>query len=220
MANSTSTKLDIINRSLLAVGDRRVSSSTISPTAIKCHDALRDALHTLCTADNWSWLRKVLTSPDVTWSGEKVTLPSYRVLHSVQTAQVVSYPAKELDYSDFTYLPNTAWSGDTDFVQYYHIFNDSEILCKSYPTTNDQRNKVTFTVTGYVTLPALDSDTLPIPERYVPALTARLNLLMAERHLGDTAMADVFAREYAAELQTMRNSERMTSPRTPNMFKW
>jgi hypothetical protein len=221
MANSTTTKLGLINRSLRAVGERSVTSSTVSPAAVKCADSVSDALNQLCMMQNWPFMLKEVNA--TSWSTYTTVLPSFVSLLSVSTdlqnggrqyAQPEGYPNVRASQ-------NYAWGSDNDAVLYYALQDDDQIIVRPYPDTTGRRAKVWFHIYQILALPTLDSDVFTgLPETFIPLLTSMTAQLLAGRLLNDPNTVSYFAGEVALQLAQARRKYTNRALNQPNMFRW
>lgn len=212
------TVLQVINQTLLNIGERSVTGIT-TPTGQLAFNALSEALRDLETVHRWDWLYDYL--PAVSWVAETATLDNIRTLQTVQLGSS-SDGFRELHYvtpSEFDARPLTPYTGKTDAALYYTITGNNEVRINPYPSDSESRSRVRFYATRALYLPNDITSVLTIPDRFIPLLVKRASYLMALRHLDDESAARAFNMEFQELAQRYRDGERKIPTKGLNMYR-
>lgn len=220
MTNSTSTLLQVVNKILLNVGERQVTSFQ-SPIALKALNSVEEALREIENLDDWSWTRQVVTA--TSWNNEVATLPVFSRIHDVYFVSSSFKSALTfIDSVEFALSNNYPFTVDTvpnTFGRYYTINNDSTVSVLPYPNDSTTRSYIKFVISSSLTIPTLTTDTLPLPERYVVLVIKLASYNMAVRHLEDPNIARNFRSEFEASLAMLRNRGNLIPTSGHNMYR-
>lgn len=192
-AASTTTLLDMINKVLLDVGERRVTAIT-SPTAQKCKEYIQDSLIELQTMHDWEWLYSTITPSS--WNLDTVTITGVqRVLYASWVnlpSGNTSNPYTRLIYLDpESYDATVSVLGFSSVVEtasrpFYWTFTEyNTFKISPYPTDAAGQARVKLYVVLAMEPPTTNTGVFPIPEYLIPLLRYLADSKMYEHHLGD-----------------------------------
>lgn len=218
---STTNLLQAVNRVLLDVGERQVTSFT-SPAARKALSYLQDAFNDLQMFHQWEWLHGTVVLEG--WNGNKAEARNVRriknLFYNTATRRQPVIYVNRLQFDRFHNSSGKAFD-DTDTItvpQYYTITNETDVLLSPYPTGSVNRAKVEVDAIKYLTPPSLETETFDIPERFMTPLYKRACYMMALRHLGDVNMASAFQAEFEQAINQFRTQENKVPPEGTNMY--
>jgi len=197
----TTTKLDLVNRVLDSVGERRVTVTT-GALALIAEDCIQLALDEVATSANWQDLLQ--TTVASSWSNEVATLSTseeYRVrgvmTKNTQTSQTYKTPATFQANELFDRRVLYSWTGaNTDLVRWWTFSGTGTIKCNPYPADSAARATVFFEYYTIPTVPAGDSDTYSPPDRWMRLIELRASALFALKHQADDKLHTLYNREY------------------------
>lgn len=197
------TRLEFINKLLLGVSEREVTSTTtgVTPTARKALHSMQTAHMDVCTAYDWSWLQT--TGPATGWLGNVATVAdllrlravvwdNYTILQAVPLMQV------RVDNT----LPFMCPS-------YYAQKSDNEYIFQPAPVLAEDRARIIFVYVRDPVLPALDADLFQMPERFLELVLKKALYYMFIRHVHDKGTAAYVQGEYEAQLDSLMSRERV-----------
>ena len=220
MANSTSTLLQVVNKILLNVGERQVTSFQ-SPVALKALNSIEEALREIENLDDWSWTREVVTA--TSWVNEVATLPTFTRIHDIYFVSSSFKTAltfiDSVEFALSNVYPFTIDNVPNTFSRYYTINNDSTVSVQPYPNDTTTRSYVKFVISSSLSIPQLITDTLPLPERYVVLVIKLASYNMAVRHLEDTNVARNFRSEFEASLAMLRSRGNLIPTSGHSMYR-
>lgn len=216
----SSTLLQLVNRVLLDVGERQVTSISNSVSR-KAKLYIQDALNDLQMFHNWEWLSEF--SGVSTFTNEKTTITNLRRIRTVfwnTGSTFVKIPwiplegfvERELEPFDSTVDTSTC-------PHWYTQEDDVTIALNPYPTDSEGRDRIRVEGIKYIESPENDSDLIPIPERFENILVKRAVYNMYMRHLGELDLANAMNFEFTDILQRFRDQENRTPMRGTNMYQ-
>lgn len=215
------TLLQLVNRVLLDVGERQVTSIA-SSTSLKAKAYIQDAFNDIQMFHNWEWLN--VSSGVSAFTNEATTAENLRRIRTVfwnNGTTFVSIPW--IPYEDFVSrelvaMDNTLPPAEV-IPEVYTILDDTTILFNPYPTTENQRNAIKIDGIKYITSPENDLDIITLPDRYVNTLIKRAVYMMLIRHLGELDSAQSMNFEFETVMQRFRDQENRTPMKGTSMYQ-
>lgn len=222
-ANTTSTLIEVVNRVLLDVGERQVT--TFTPVAArKALAYVKDAFVSIQNFHDWEWLRAVKT-PDSWLVDEAVITDSRRIRRvTYQTsASDVSYhevPATDgVSYDHYGLQSFSSTDNVGSRPMRYTIVDEQTIKMNPYPTDTSTQNRVIVHYVAHLNPPVGTSDVFQMPERFVPTLLKFAVSMMYTRHLGDFNASQSLQQEFLSDLTGFRARENSSPTTGTNMFR-
>ncbi len=219
---STTTLLEAVNRVLLDVGERRVTTFT-SPAALKAVDYLQDSYVDMQNFHDWEWLKTEFQA--TSWSAEQATFTDLRRIKYVRYQNETDEGIRWIPYCDqtvFDRLALEAFDSSTATSTRplrYSIFDHEVIRVNPYPTDTAGQNKLTVIGWKYFAPPTTTTGTFTIPERFMGVLIKRAVYQMYMRHLGDFNAAQAVGNEFYEQLALYRAKETGVSTQGTNMYR-
>lgn len=205
METSNSTLSMVVNTVLENIGERRQLNLS-SPVSRKCIRALTDALTDIASLDDWEFSRATILAE--TWNNDVADLGNVLRVHSVSygdaSAGFVSIPW--IDEVHYNSLPVT-YHSTNQRARVFTIAGYNKVRLNPYPITFDEKSKYRFKVTQSLSMPILDDDTFPIPERLMSLLVYKACSLMSISHLDDQQAAAIWDRQFSNLLLQTRARE-------------
>lgn len=216
---STKTLLDVVNDVLLTIGEVRVATTSKTSTSVKCLNAVKDALHDVQTAFDWSWLMADLVSAE--WVDDRAVLPVpvQRIRAVYSLLNITRYPVRFIEKRLYDQIYKYGWSGETNLGCQYTLDDDGAVYVNPYPTTTESKERVIFSSVLYISAPTIDSGHFDVPDLYLPLIEKRASVLMAERHLDDPNAIQYLDTEYMRSLTQARARQTRTPTTGYNMFR-
>lgn len=199
----STTKLDLVNRVLDSVGERRVTDTT-GALALIVEDCIQLAIDEVATSANWLDLRQ--KSNATSWSTQVAELSTsevYRVLGVVTRNTSTTYPfeipAKFISFEEFDQLTKYSWTGaNTDIVRVWTFSDSGAVGVNPYPADAAARGTVYFEYYTIPTVPSTDNGTYSPPDRWMRMVELRASALFALKHQADEKLHTLYNREYGA----------------------
>lgn len=214
------TLLELVNRVLLDVGERQVTSIS-TPASRKARLYIQDAFNDLQMYHNWEWLNGLFAVNSFT--EEKTTIDNVRRIRRVYWLDDENrYEISWIPASQFYLQHLESFDTNQDIAEsprFYTQINETQLAFNPYPTTDQGRDKIRVEGIRYITPPSLDTDELTIPERFENVLIKRAVYNMLLRHLGEIDMAQAMNFEFNDILQRFRDQENRTPMKGTNMFR-
>lgn len=218
---STTNLLQAVNRVLLDIGERQVTSFT-SPAARKAKAYLQDAFNDLQMFHQWEWLYGTTVLQN--WVENKAEiLNARRIRNLLYNTGTYRYPISYVDritFDKYHSLSGTSFL-DTDTStrpRFFTIENESQVRLTPYPSQTLNRAKVEADIIWYLQPPNDETDLFPIPERFMTPLYKRACYQMAIRHLGDANLASAFQAEFEQAVNQFRSQENKVPTTGTNMY--
>lgn len=217
---STTTLLQAVNRVLLDVGERQVSTIT-NPASLKAQAYLQDGFVELQNFHDWEWSRTEFAA--TSWDNDKAVFTQLRRINTVLW-QETNAGKRKIPYTDpITYdyftLESFDSTADASRPLRYTIFDHETIKLNPYPTDTTSRAKLRILGWKYFTPPATASNTFTCPERFIPLLIQHASYLMYVRHLGDINAANALQFDFRAQLETFKSKESAIPSEGWNMYR-
>lgn len=217
---TTTTLLEAVNRVLLDVGERSVTSLEATPAARKAKAYLQEAFEDLQQYHNWEWAYELM--PVNSFNNEITTIDSVRRIRAAlwNTGERY-YPITYVPLSAFLRWQLTSFDSGTDEATRplrWTRDDDTTLRFDPYPTDEAGRDKIRIEGIKYFVGPENSDDTFSCPERYMNILYKRAVYMMYQRHVGDLQMAQYVENEYRETLQNFRSQETLTPTVGGNMF--
>ena len=219
---STTTLLEAVNRVLLDVGERQVSTFT-SPAASKAKAYLQDAFVDMQNFHDWEWTRTNFAA--TSWSTDEATFTNLRRIQHVMW-QESNAGLREIPYVDilnYDYFTlesfNSTDNPSTKPLRWTQLDEDT-IKINPYPTDATARAQLVVTGWQYLAPPENTTDTFSCPERFVPTIIKRAVYTMTLRHLGDLQAAQLLAGEFERQLFVFRTKESNVPSQGVNMWRF
>ncbi|MBD2200153.1 MULTISPECIES: phage adaptor protein [Calothrix] len=213
MEYSNTTHIQILNKVIENIGERRVTSLNTA-IARKAQEALKDSLLDIASAHDWEWTKDSILA--LSWANETAELGETQRIHSV------SYGSSSEGYRELVYIDPISFDRRpllTGYPQFYTYSTYNKVRINPYPNTPEEQSKYRFYVTRELTAPVSETDLIPIPERLLPLLVFRACHYLAVSHLDDAQAAQLWAKQYDILLNKVRARERGQSHRQVNMFR-
>lgn len=217
---STTTLLEAINRVLLDVGERQVTSIS-NPASRKAKEYLADAYEDMQMFHNWEWLHAFRAVNSFT--NEQTTIDNCRRIRAAYWFTGDRYI--HIDWTPFTHFKRVELSSfnTTDNPatrpRLFTFLDESRLLFNPYPTDDAGRDKIRVEIISYSPPPQNPTDTFECPERFMNALYKRAVYMMTARHLGDLNAAQLIEGEFQQVLQRFRDQENKTTMKGTNMYR-
>lgn len=238
----STSKLDLVNRVLDSVGEKRLTSIGTDARASIVEDCIQLALDEVATSANWAELRKFET-PD-SWSTDVATIDSTNEVYSVQGVYWYSssdgdaetnydyarYPIPFVTYEEF--VRKQQWNYDNDSQQVPQMWTyvtDQKIKLSPYPTDATEQGKILVEYYYIPSVPTNDGDNYAPPDRWMRLVEMKASSLLAVKLVNDANLSRVYALEY---MQLKRNLTRRdlglpsggysmyAGARTRNISRW
>jgi hypothetical protein len=219
MAQSTTTLLKAANEVLLDIGERPILNFG-GNLGLKLKSAMTSAVYDVGLLDDWSWLQDRRNAD--AWAGNTAILNNRRRLYKVQYRPEAGSPYLDVKYitpADFDRQTHLAYNTIGTYPLYYTTGPELSVFLNPYPTTEDERVKLWFTAVDTVVPPTNNTDTFPVPERFVQLIKKRALYYMSLRHLDDIQAASMFNNEYEIMAQRLRDTERSHTVGILNMYR-
>ena len=189
--------LDLVNRTMLQIGEQRVGSVLANQVSILCGQSVNSAIVQLAQDySHWPWLSNIYSA--TSWNLQEATLDnkilSIRFIRDAGNRLLLRYEKEE----DFFRREPVAYTGDQGGAVWYTIVGE-KLYVQPYP--NDSVSQGNIKIHGsFLPSPLVaDTDTLNISDRDIDLLTFRVSMNMARDHLKNL---DVY-RSYSAEYQRL-----------------
>jgi hypothetical protein len=198
----STTKLDLVNRVLDSVGERRVTDTT-GALALIAEDCIQLALDEVSTSANWNVTRQITVASS--WTGTLASVSTsevYKVTAVTTHNDSTSYPfkmqAKFVSMEEFQRIPKRPWTGaNSGYVQYWTFWQGTgQIACTPYPNDDDSKAQVFFEYHTIPTVPSTDNETYIQPDRWMRMIELRASALFALKHQADDKLHTLYNREY------------------------
>ena len=196
------TKLDLVNRVLDSVGERRVTVTGQALTLI-VEDCIQLALDETATSANWTDTKQETVA--ATWSDELATLSTDREVYRVRgvTTKYVStsYPfkiaARFVSNEEFDKLALSSFEGEnSNLVRYWTQFRSGTVKVNPYPADADAQATVFFEYFIVPVVPATDAGVYGVPDRWMRMIELRASALFALKHQANEKLHTLYNREY------------------------
>lgn len=223
VSTSTTTLIQAVNRVLLDVGERQVTSLTSTPASQKATAYLQDAFTHIQNSHNWDWQNIVTTATEWVTRTAKLgnvqrilncywdTGTGYRIVRNLSEDDVLRRNPIAFTSTDAT-QPNywaVASLVGTDY---------KTVLVHPYPSDSAGQAKVLFAVVTYYDAPTTATQVFSLPERFMPLLIHRARAFMLAYHLEDMQGYQAAMTDYERELRAYRAREDKAPP-TTTMFR-
>jgi len=215
VASSTSTLLEVINQTLLDIGERQVTA-IVSPFAKKASQYVQEAVRDLQHLHTWEWLYdKILAT---TWVNQVATLSNIQRIEYVSwdstgfggAYQRLNYVDPEI--FDATIVPDgfvsTSETSTRPIVWTMDSYNTARV--NPYPTDSSGQARVVFYALRDMVPPTTTTGVFPVPEYIIPLVRKRAVYLMTVRHLEDAQSAQMIAQEFDQMLHQLRTRNAKT----------
>lgn len=221
-STSTSTLLEVVNRVLLDVGERQVTSIT-NPASRKAEAYIQDAFYDIQDFHDWAWTSEEFTA--ASWSTDEATFNGLKRVREVFWNNDSDEPRDRIPYVPISTYEiftvedfNSTDDPDTKPLR-YTIIDEDTLKFNPYPT--DVTAQTSIKVLGYrlYSPPSTASGTFNMPERFIPMLIKRAVYMMLARHLGDLDAAQIHQREFEIQLKHQRDKDFMYRSGGINMFR-
>lgn len=199
-STSTSTRLEVVNRVLLNVAERQVTTTVgneLSTAAQRAVESVRTSFQELSLMYDWSWNFAAKTADSFLL--ETATVNNMHRLHDVVYKRIVGVQdyrklLTPVSHSVFQSMPIIQMQ-DNQVPEYYCLWTDNEIKFNPYPQAS-QYNNFLFLITETKVLPVADIGVFSCPERFLVPLVFRASYYMAVNHVHDAQLATQFETWY------------------------
>ncbi len=222
-ATTTTTLIQAVNRVLLDVGERQVTSFT-SVAARKALAYVQDSFVTIQNFHNWEWLRTSKT-PDA-WLTDQATITNSRrirrVSYQLDATDIYFQEVPIVDgvsYDNYALVAFSTTSNIGTRPCRYTIIDEQTIKINPYPTDSTTQSNVIVHYVQHIDPPDTATDVFNMPERFVPTLLKHADAMMFARHLGDFGSGQAMQQEFIADLTGFRSRENASPTGGANMFR-
>ena len=214
------TLLEAVNRVLLDIGERKVSSIS-NPASEKAKNYLQDAVRFLASAHDWEWLYNRVTA--TSWLGDSFTLPTAQQIRGVawkdiygnyRDLQYIDVRQFDLSVSNGFYTASTA-----NRPIYYTIPSHQEVRVNPYPLDAFGQDRVVAYIIEDIMPPTVETATFPVPDKYMQLVIKKADYYMAIHHLEDDKSAQFFDRDFNEMLHRYRVQENKTPTGGYTMYR-
>jgi hypothetical protein len=218
----STTKLDLVNRVLDSVGERRILATAGNALALIVEDCIQLALDEVAFAANWSDLR--VSAPATSWSTNVATITTAFEINvrSVQTLVSGANPyyvdAQFVTQEEFIRLPMYSYTGSKGTVQLWTHLTSNQISCYPYPSDTPGRNLVIFTYQTIPVIPASDGNAYVAPDRFMRMVELKASSLFALKHVADQKLYAMYAAEYMQQKRRLLPRDNGTPTQGHNMY--
>lgn len=214
MAQSTTTLLEAINEVLVSIGERSVTTIGTFPSQ-KARYALSQALQDIANLNDWAFLKQ--STAAVSWSLDEATLPAMSRLLGVSLRPYQGWGVYELEAVSRT---DYDWYNTSPGLPRVYLQSDvDKVRVAPYPVTETEKNNLLFHYVAALTMPATESATFPIPERFIPLLVKGAMQYMALTHLDDANTSTFYKRQFDEMARQLIVREPGISIGTRNMYR-
>lgn len=206
------TKLELINKVLLSVGQRQVPSSTSSSVSILAANTLDEVLVDLQQEGVWAFVRKRITGDDVSvaWTGDVLTIPD------LLDVTRIMYQGRELVYIPDEYEPyNVTY---TTIGRRYRINTDRTIRVYGALSLEEQAG-LTIDYIRQITLPVLDTAVVDVPRDFENLALKKTRAMMYLTHLDDVNSYQLALRDYEQHRATVLVRNAKSPGRSSTFYK-
>lgn len=219
---TTTTLIEAINRVLLDVGERQVTTIS-NPASRKAQAYLQDAFEDMQDFHDWSWSYREFTASS--WDDEKATYNNLKRVREVFWDRGSNNPRLRIDYvpvSTFELYQLEDFNSVDDPNSKplrYCILDDNTLKFNPYPTDTTSRTQIVVFGYEYFSAPTTKDETFNMPERFMNILTKRAVYMMLLRHLGDFNAAQLHEGEFQLQLKYQKDKEFKTPTGGINMHR-
>jgi hypothetical protein len=198
------TKLDLVNRVLDSVGERRVPN-TAGALALIVEDCIELAIDEIASSALWNVTRRFTTAASWTQSLAAVSANEVYKVTSVSTLNnsVAANPSKRqarfVSTEEWERIPKQAWTGaNSGMVRYWTYWQGTgQIACTPYPDDDDAKAQVFFEYHVIPVVPSTDDGVYAQPNRWMRMVELRASALFALKHQADEKLHALYNQEYA-----------------------
>jgi hypothetical protein len=211
MTSTTDTNLlEAVNRVLLDVGERQVTTITNSASR-KAKAYLQDAFRDMQDFHDWSWSYREFTA--VSWDNEKAAYGKLKRVREVYWDTGSNNPRTRIDYvpvSTFELYSLESFNS-TDNPNSkplrYCILDEDTLKFNPYPTDVNAQTQIVVFGYEFFDPPETNDEKFDMPERFVSILVKRAVYMMLLRHLGDFNAAQLHQGEFELQLKYQKDKE-------------
>lgn len=205
------TKLELVNRVLLSVGERQVPSTASTTTSRLAADILDETILTIQQEGYWRFTRTRAKGDTFTWVSDTVTIPDIFDLTRVFYKGRELYPIRDenLNYENVTY---------TAVSRRYIVNNDLTVRVLGAVTAEEQA-ELTFDYIRLITLPVLDTDVIDVPRDFETLVVKLARANMYLQHLDDVNSYQLALRDYEQHKVQVLTRNNKHPGRTQNLFR-
>lgn len=224
--SSTSTKLDVLNRALLAVSERPLTAAQYGNTAFalgqQVQESLRYALARL-GQNEWDWLVEY-RSTSGTWSLNKFAIPvDVQQVLDVQVTPTngsITYSIPWVFEEEFNnHDVSDSYTGSVAYPRMFTYVPDNSIAVLPWPSDTTGQNAIRLKIQRFLSPPATVTGTFSIPELYIPLLQLAVNADFCLKYTENTSQAQLYEQQYQELLRQMRARHQSTPTHRMNMYK-
>jgi hypothetical protein len=215
---TTSTLLNLVNRTLLNIGERQITSFSQSDVARKAVSAVQDAIKDVANSYDWDFLtNKGLAS---SWNLDVATVNNVQRITNVKYTDVPGGGNRELTQLSIEQIDSMATT-QTGYPMFYAIVGDGSVKVLPFPSGVTEQNKYTFYYVSDVPLPVNETDVIQFfPERYCQLITYRATFQLSMTLIDDKNSASVWGNLYQNLLAKTRARDGDNSKSYSNMFRY
>lgn len=223
MVASSTTRLQIVNRALLSIGERQTLTTVgaISSPAQKAVDALSQALSEFDVAAQWPWLLRRQAADS--WFNEIATVSNVVRLLGVEEGDSARgfTQVQFIEFENFYQDVLTPYVSTVESIApcVYSIRDVDKFTVNPYPTDAAGRAKILFSFLTSTPIPLVDSGVFAVPERVIPIILKKMSALLSISHLENTQTYQMYNNEYLTLLSNARQFEGRTPHNYGSMFR-
>jgi hypothetical protein len=210
----TTQFIHLVNKVLENCGERPVISFN-SAVARKVSNLVKDAMTDVAYSHEWNWLTTSVIANS--W------LKDVADVGDVQTVKRVMYGTDTTGYREIRFVDEASYNTQPVYegvAQYFTFSEYGEVRVNPYPITNEEQIKYKFFVVKNLILPLNETDTINIPDRFVPLVSYNACKHVCVAHLDDANAAQMWNIQYENQLSKLRARERNTPQGGVSMFKF
>ena len=203
------TKLNLINKALLSVGEREVPSSNTSSVSRLAANIVEEALVELQHEAMWNFrkTRVTATDPKVTASvnGTDYTISDLYDLTTV----LYGYTPFELTY----YQPDRAYNANRALG--YTVLEDNSIRVFE----GHSADKLTFVYVRTITIPSADSEEVDLPAEFEALILKKVRAMLSIQHLDDLGSYQVHIQDYERSKSLLMVNDYKAPGRSQTLYR-
>ena len=203
----STTKLDLVNRVLDSVGERRITATAGNALALIVEDCIQLALDEVSLSANWIDLKASTVASS--WSTSAATVVSSGEINvrAVQTKVNISTPyyvdATFITPEEFGRLAMYSFTGATGYVIHWTYQDSDTILCYPYPSDAAGRALVYFVYQKIPVIPTNDGDAYSATDRFMRIIELKASALFALKHVADQKLYAMYSAEFMQQKRRM-----------------
>ena len=204
------TRLELINKALLSIGEREVPSTNTSSVSKLAANIVEEALVEFQHEAMWNFRKTRVAATDTSKVTASMNGTDYTIcdLYDLTTVLYGSAPI-ELSY----YQPDRAFSIADNLG--YTVLEDNTIRVFDGHTPAD----ITFVYIRTITLPAADADEVDLPPEFESLILKKVRALLSVQHLDDLGTYNVYMADYERSKQLLMVNDYKAPGRSQTLYR-